>query len=291
MRKQDAYCPLVEALRYYADRGWVVHVFPLVVGICGMIDPSHVGSLLKFLRIQRKLWPGAIERTVLASVQAFHFLHKVCFGGRLGIGLLDLSPELNVSTDDDDVVDSERQRKSQRAGATLDCTDSDSTATGDPEMTQPPSKARRTQYVQSPVSEANGLRPTAPSTSVVATRQTTSLLRSTSAAARGRARGKLGGTWAYRESEAKTHTTPVMRGARPSMCRKCSHTGERQQPKRKHCESVSTTQTFDTDDPDQQHIIQPQFVVARRTVESLELTGTTKEAEDVSERSGTTPSI
>ncbi len=178
------------------------------------------------------------------------------FGGRLGIGRLDLSPELNVSTDDDDVVDGGRQRKSQRAGATLDSTDSDSTATGDPEMTQPPSKARRTQYVQSPVSETNGVRPTTPSTSAMATRRTTSLLRSTSAAARGRTRGKLDGTWAYRESEAKTHTTtPVVRGARPSMCRKGSHTGERQQPKRKHCESVSTAQTFDTDDPDQQHIM------------------------------------
>jgi hypothetical protein len=135
-------------------------------------------------------------------------------------------------------------------------------------MTQPPSKARRTQYVQSPVSETNRVRPTTPSTSVVATRWTTSLLRSTPAAARGRTRGKLGGTWAYRESEAKTHTTtPVVRGARLSMCRKCSHTGERQQLKRKHCESVSTTQTFDTVDPDQQHIMQPQFVVGGRQEE------------------------
>ena len=78
-----------------------------------MIDPSHVGSLLKFLRIQRKLWHGSIEQTVLASVQALHFLHKVRFGGRLGVGRLDLSPELNDSTDDDDVVDGGRQRKSQ----------------------------------------------------------------------------------------------------------------------------------------------------------------------------------
>ncbi len=41
-RKQNAYGPLVEALHYYTDQGWVTHVFPLVVGICGMIDPSHV---------------------------------------------------------------------------------------------------------------------------------------------------------------------------------------------------------------------------------------------------------
>ncbi len=118
-----------------------------------------------------------IERTILASVQAFHFLHKVRLGGRLGVGHLDLSPELNDSTDDDDVVDGGRQQESQQAGATLDCTDSDSTVTGNPEMTQPPSKARQTQYVQSQVSETNGVRPTAPSTSVVATRRITSLLR------------------------------------------------------------------------------------------------------------------
>jgi hypothetical protein len=76
VRKQHAYCPLVEALRYYADLGWVIHVFPLVVGICGMIYLSHMESLLNFLHIQQKLWHRVVERTVLASVQAFHFLHK-----------------------------------------------------------------------------------------------------------------------------------------------------------------------------------------------------------------------
>ncbi len=76
MRKQNAYCPFVEALHYYADRGWVILVFPLVVRICCMVDPSHVGSLLKFLLIQWKLWHRAIELTVLALAQVFHFLHK-----------------------------------------------------------------------------------------------------------------------------------------------------------------------------------------------------------------------
>ena len=51
-----------------------------------MIDQSHVESLLKFLHIQQKLWHGVIERTVLALVQAFHFIHKVRFGGRLEVG-------------------------------------------------------------------------------------------------------------------------------------------------------------------------------------------------------------
>ncbi len=83
-------------------------------------------SLLNFLGIQRKLWQVAIERTVLASVQAFNFLHKVRFGGLPEVGRPDLGPERNDSTDDD-VVDEGRMRKSHRhgAGTTLDCTDSD----------------------------------------------------------------------------------------------------------------------------------------------------------------------
>ena len=40
MCKQQAYLPLQEALRYYSDQGWTIHVFPWVVGIRGMIDPS-----------------------------------------------------------------------------------------------------------------------------------------------------------------------------------------------------------------------------------------------------------
>jgi hypothetical protein len=93
IRKQQAYQPLVEGLSYYTEQGWVVHVrhvFPLAVGIRGIIDSSHVQSLLKFLDIQRKHWQVVIEQTSLAS--AFHFLHKVLFGGPLERGQLDLDP-------------------------------------------------------------------------------------------------------------------------------------------------------------------------------------------------------
>jgi hypothetical protein len=48
-----------------------------------MIYSSHVDSLLKFLDIQRKHWRVAVEQTALASVRAFHYLHKVRFGGLL----------------------------------------------------------------------------------------------------------------------------------------------------------------------------------------------------------------
>ena len=55
----------------------MVHVLPWVVGIRGLIDLVHLESALKFLDVDRKSWKLAVERTVLASVRAFHFLHKV----------------------------------------------------------------------------------------------------------------------------------------------------------------------------------------------------------------------
>ena len=54
MRKQQAYLPLQEALSFYSDQGWTIHVFPWVVGIRGMIDPSHVHALLKFLELPNR---------------------------------------------------------------------------------------------------------------------------------------------------------------------------------------------------------------------------------------------
>jgi hypothetical protein len=87
IRKQQTYQPLVKGLSYFTDseQGWVVHVFPWVVGIRETIDTSDVDSLLKFVGIERKHWRVAVEQpeTALASIQAFHFLHKVLFGGPL----------------------------------------------------------------------------------------------------------------------------------------------------------------------------------------------------------------
>ena len=54
VRKQDDYSPLVEEVDYYTGNGWTVHVFPWVVGIRGLIDPSHIHALLDFLDIPCK---------------------------------------------------------------------------------------------------------------------------------------------------------------------------------------------------------------------------------------------
>ena len=83
-RKQQVYSPLLYALEHYSSQGWVIHVFPWVVGIRGLIDPEPICALLKFLDIPRVHWQLVIDRTVLASVQALHFLHQVRFGGSPG---------------------------------------------------------------------------------------------------------------------------------------------------------------------------------------------------------------
>jgi hypothetical protein len=68
-----------------------------------MIDSSHVESLLKFLDIPRKHWHVAIEKIELASVQAFHFLHRVRFGGPLERVQLDMDPNGICNTSEDDI--------------------------------------------------------------------------------------------------------------------------------------------------------------------------------------------
>jgi hypothetical protein len=124
MRKQQAFQPLVEALSHYTEKGWVLHVFPWVVGIRGMIDSSHVESVLKFIGIQERHWRAAIERVALAS--AFHFLHKVRFGGSLDPVRPDLDPDDNISTSDDDASDVATKRKYRKTGASPAPEDSDS---------------------------------------------------------------------------------------------------------------------------------------------------------------------
>jgi hypothetical protein len=69
-----------------------------------MIDPWHVPSLLKFAEFQQKQWKTAVERTVLASVRAFHFLHRVRFGGLPETARSDLDPDHNDSGSDNEEV-------------------------------------------------------------------------------------------------------------------------------------------------------------------------------------------
>ena len=66
MHNQQTYLPLQETPTYYSDQGWTI-VFPWVSGIRGIINPSHVHALLRFLELSN--WQMAVERTVLAFPQ------------------------------------------------------------------------------------------------------------------------------------------------------------------------------------------------------------------------------
>ena len=139
IRKQQTYLPLLAALSYYSDQGWTIHVFPWVVGIRGTIDPTHIQSLLKFLGIQRKHWQVAVEKTVLASVRAFYFLHTVRFG-RLQE---DARPPHDPDHSDDDSVDvmgGVQVKRSPHRTTSRMSEDSDPDSPAPPEVTQGPPK-------------------------------------------------------------------------------------------------------------------------------------------------------
>ena len=108
VRKQDGYSPLLAALVHYTDRGWTAHVFPWVVGVRGLINPSHIYALLEFLEILSKCRKLAVEQTVLASVKALYFMHQVRFGGLYG--RLSAEADCHSNTSDSDPTDDEELR-------------------------------------------------------------------------------------------------------------------------------------------------------------------------------------
>jgi hypothetical protein len=51
--------------------------------------PPNICALLQFLEVpHKKHWLPAVESTVIVSVKASYFLHRVRFGGRPEAGLL-----------------------------------------------------------------------------------------------------------------------------------------------------------------------------------------------------------
>ncbi len=177
----------MEGLSYYNELGWVVHVFPLVVGIWGMIESSHVESLLKFLDIQRKHWLVAIEQTALASVQAFHFLHKVRFGGPLERVQLDMDPN-SISSASEDDIDITTKRKHQTTSKHFSGVDWDSDSHEHVRLSQSPYsqtskkdlQMRRPQHT-SPTDAVLAAEELEPFPPALLTRQTPNLVHSTTA--------------------------------------------------------------------------------------------------------------
>ena len=71
----------------------------------------HICALLQFLEVPQNHWLPAMESTVLASVKAFYFLHRVRFGGlpeggllETGIGHTDLGEDASDSSDLDESI-------------------------------------------------------------------------------------------------------------------------------------------------------------------------------------------
>ena len=82
-RKNTSYNALTAALAYYRVEGWEIRIFPLVVGIRGLMDVKPFQAAFEFLEIPGNLWQTGVESAALASVQAFSFLHRIRYGARL----------------------------------------------------------------------------------------------------------------------------------------------------------------------------------------------------------------
>jgi hypothetical protein len=94
MRKQQAYHSLMEAVGYYTEQGWVVHVFLWVVGSRGMLDTLHVEYFLKFTTSRGNI--GGSSRT-----------NSTCLCSSVSLSsqgaLPNLDPECSSSTSDEEV--------------------------------------------------------------------------------------------------------------------------------------------------------------------------------------------
>jgi hypothetical protein len=255
-RKQHAYSPLVEALSYYTEQGWIVHIFPWVVGIRGMIDPVYVESLLKFIGIQRKLWKVAVERSVLASVRAFHYLHKVRFGGLSRAVCPDPDPCNSDSEQDVSKENISAKRRSRRSHTNLaqDCTDSDSSPDSTvgnrpPKRLPPKALPSRHQSAREDSTEVSGTQSANvnPHPEGITPHPT-----------RSRTNPKLPQAAAKQKSSKKCSTKRRSRATRPtaSVIHECVQTSSvdtrstasRKPPKRKRWDRITS---LDSDNPDQ----------------------------------------
>jgi len=76
-RKLRAYSPLLTALQQYVTDGWIVEILPWVVSIGGLVHVRGAQRALKFLAIPVEKCASLLQAVAVASVQAFHFMHRV----------------------------------------------------------------------------------------------------------------------------------------------------------------------------------------------------------------------
>ena len=80
-RKKRKYCPIKAALHYYIREGWTIEILPWVIGIRGLADTVHLQTALSFLDIPQQKWAAIIEDSVLASVRALAYMHRIRYSG------------------------------------------------------------------------------------------------------------------------------------------------------------------------------------------------------------------
>jgi hypothetical protein len=70
-------CPIKSALYHYVCEGWTIEILPWEIGIRGLADIVHLQTALSFLGIPKKEWKAIIEDSVLASVRALTYMHRI----------------------------------------------------------------------------------------------------------------------------------------------------------------------------------------------------------------------
>jgi len=80
-RKRQTYAPIPLALQHYIHTGWSIEILPWVVGIRGFVDTNHLYAALEYLAIPESQWKIMIENSVLASVRALAYMHKIRYSG------------------------------------------------------------------------------------------------------------------------------------------------------------------------------------------------------------------
>ena len=101
-RKMNTYGPLVEALGHYSDSGWSVKILPWVVGARGLVQEQAMHHALEYLEVPKTSWRPIIEDTVLASVSALAFMHRIRFSPPALVQPSEaISPRLPINSVDD----------------------------------------------------------------------------------------------------------------------------------------------------------------------------------------------
>ncbi len=75
--KKRKYGPIRSALHHYIREGWTIEILQWVIGICRLTDTASLQKALSFLDICQQKWRDIIEDSVLASVRALAYTHKV----------------------------------------------------------------------------------------------------------------------------------------------------------------------------------------------------------------------